>query len=45
MKNMIPSHAAIWTAVALLVVIGSLFALPQSAEAGRNPSLKLNRFK
>ena len=41
MKNMIPSHAAIWTAVALLVVIGSLFALPQSAEAGRNPSLKL----
>ena len=44
MKNMIPSHAAIWTAIALLVVIGSLFALPQSAEAGRT-SLKIKSVK
>ena len=41
MRNMILSRPAIWTVVALLVVIGSLFALPQSAEAGRGPSLRI----
>ena len=45
MKNMILSHAAIWTAAALLVVIGALVVLPQSAEAGRNPSLKIKSVK
>ena len=38
---MILSRAAIWTAVALLAVIGALVVLPQSAEAGRGPSLRI----
>ena len=45
MKNMILSHAAIWTAAALLAVIGALVFLPQSAEAGRGPSLRIKSVK
>ena len=39
MRNMILSRAAIWTAAALLAVIGALVVLPQSADAG--PRLKI----
>ena len=38
---MLLSRAAIWTAVALLAVIGALVVLPQSAEAGRGQSLRI----
>ncbi len=41
----IKANVVVFTAIALLVVIGSLFALPQSAEAGRNPSLKIKSVK
>ena len=39
MRNMILSRAAIWTAAALLAVIGAFVVLPQSADAG--PRLKI----
>ena len=42
---MILLHAAIWTAAALLAVIGALVFLPQSAEAGRGPSLRIKSVK
>ena len=45
MRNMILSRASIWTAAALLAVIGALVVLPQSAEAGRGPSLRINSVK
>ena len=35
MRNMILSRAAIWTAAALLAVIGAFVVLPQSADSGR----------
>ena len=42
MRNMILSSTAIWTAAALLAVIGAFVLLSQSADAGRRPSLKIN---
>ena len=41
MRNMILSRTAIWTAAALLAVIGAFVLLSQSADAGRGPSLKI----